>query len=327
MAGSPNQKLKLLYLMKILLEHSDEEHPLSMQDMIEALATHGISAERKSIYSDLELLRSFGLDIELKQSKTFGYYVASRNFELPELKLLGDAVQSSRLITQKKSEELLRKLADLTSTHQAKRLHRQVYIADRPKNLNESVYYSIDAINDAINSKRQICFKYFDYDVNKKRVYRGGGKIYQQTPLALCWADDNYYLISYNANYDSLNHYRVDRISKVEISDEPAAEIAQDSFNVAEHAKKVFGMFSGELVNAELVFDRNLVNIVIDRFGKDVYLIPEGERFRIHAEVSINPVFLSWMFQFGRQAEIRGPERLREAMAQLLRENSQMYDT
>jgi len=318
--------MKLLYLMKILLEHSDEDHPLTTSDLLQALAQYDIKAERKSIYSDLEFLRQYGLDIETRQSKTFGYYIASRQFELPELKLLVDAVQSSRFITQKKSTELIQKLSSLTSKHYAKQLRRQVYSAERPKAINESVYYSIDTIHLAIHDGHKISFQYFDYDLSKTRTYRRDGAVYCLTPLALCWNDDNYYLICYNVKYDDFNHHRVDRMSNVSICEERADTIDPGRFHVAEHMKRVFGMFGGERVRARLRFDESLINTVLDRFGIDAPLRKaEDTRFEITVEISESPVFLSWIAQFGNRAEIIAPDSLRESMRALIHELNDTY--
>lgn len=326
MPSSPNQKMKLIYLAQILLERTDENHVLSIQEILDALAEYDIKAERKSIYSDMELLRGYGLDIEVRQNKTFGYYIASRHFELPELKLLVDAVQSSRFITHKKSEGLIKKLSLLTSNYQASQLKRQVFIADRPKAINEGVYYNIDAIHTAINDGFKISFKYFDYDLDKKRIYRKNGELYCQTPMALFWDDDKYYLICYSPKYDDFVHYRVDRMSNIEVCDEKADEPDKKQFNIAEHTKRLFGMYSGELVNATLRFDNRLVNIVLDKFGAEIPLYKCSNEFEIHVEVSNSPVFLSWMFQFGEKAEIIAPESLKDSMRLLIAENAKKYN-
>lgn len=318
MPSSPNQKLKLLYLMKILLERSDEDGALTMQQIIAALSEYHINAERKSIYSDIELLRQFGIDIETHKSKTVSYYVGEREFELPELKLLVDAVQSSHFITTKKSRKLIKKLSALTSISQAKQLNRQVVIAERPKTINENVYYSIDAIHVAINEKCKICFKYFDYDVDKQRIYRKEGKLYSQTPVALCWNDDKYYLICYSEKYRDFTHFRVDRMENVKICDEPADAFDESQFNVGDYTKKFFGMYGGDIVKATLWFDSSLVSTVLDKFGAEVPLCKDGDAFKIHVEVSNSPVFLSWIFQFGEKAAILGPESLKSSMQELI---------
>ena len=266
------------------------------------------------------------LDIETRRSKTTGYYVASRRFELPELKLLVDAVQSSRFITSKKSEELIKKLSSLTSGEQAKQLRRQVYVTGRAKAVNENVYYSIDQIHTAINEDKKIVFKYFDYDINKKRKYRKPGELYSVTPVTLCWNDDKYYLIAYSAAHDGLRHYRVDRMSDVALSDEEGYAFDRKRFNISEHAKRVFGMYGGDLVRARLSFDNSLVNVVIDHFGKDVNMAPSGDgRFDISVDVSVSPVFLAWIFQFGERAEIKAPDSLIKAMCELVEISAKKY--
>jgi predicted DNA-binding transcriptional regulator YafY len=328
MPTSQNQKSKLLYLMKILLDKTDEQHPLTIAEIKAELSAYDIGSERKSLYDDIELLRRFGLDIETLRDKTTRYYIASRRFELPELKLLVDAVQSSRFISGKKSEALVRKLSSLTSEAQAGQLRRQVYVAGRAKAMNESVYYSIDQIHSAIGAGKKISFKYFDYDVKKKRVYRRNGETYLTTPVTLCWNDDNYYLIAYSAKYDGLTHYRVDRMIGASVSEDAADAFDRVKFSVAEHVRRVFGMYGGEPIRATLSFDADLVNVVLDHFGKDIVLasLEEG-RFEVMAEVSVSPVFLAWMFQFGERAEIKAPDSLRAAMRELLDASAKKYSS
>lgn len=326
MASSSNQKLKLLYLMKILFERTDVQVPMTIAEIVESLAGYDIKAERKSLYSDMELLRQFGVDIEMQRGKTVGYYIAERQFELPELKLLVDAVQSCRFITKRKSEELIKKLSSLTSSQQAKQLRRQVFVADRAKTINETVYYSIDQIHHAIGEGKKIAFQYFDYDVKKKRVFRRRGELYLTTPVSLCWNNDNYYLIAYSVKYDDFTHYRVDRMSGVEVLDEDGDSFDKDKFNIAEHAKRAFGMYDGELVRARLAFDKSLVNVVLDHFGKDVLMLPSADGwFEISVHVSISPVFLAWVFQFGDCAEIKEPDSLIVAMRELVEKSIRRY--
>jgi predicted DNA-binding transcriptional regulator YafY len=310
--------MRLIYLMDIFLERTDDEHVMTIPELITALSEYDVSVERKTIYSDIELLRLYGMDIEVRKSKTSGYYLASHKFELPELKLLVDAVQSSRFITHKKSSELIKKLSSLTSVHQSRLLRRQVVTPSSPKAINESVYYNIDAIHAAINSGCKISFKYFDYNLNKTRVYRRNGEPYVQTPLALCWSDDKYYLICYSSKYESFVHYRVDRMSSASICGEKADVIDRKRFNVSEHIKSVFGMYGGEVVRATLRFEKGLINSVLDRFGTDVRLRECGDMFEIVVEVSESIVFLSWIIQFGDRAEIISPESLRESMRELI---------
>jgi len=328
MPQSPNQRAKLLYLMKILLEKTDVQSPMTISEIIAELAAYNITSERKSIYTDFEILRQFGLDIETQRSKTTGYYISNRDFELPELKLLVDAVQSSKLITNKKSRELIGKLSKLTSAAQAKQLNRQVYVSGRAKAINETVYYSIDAIHTAINEGKKISFKYFSYDTAKKRVYRNQGQEYKRTPIAMCWNDDNYYLITYIPKAgDPFATFRVDRMAKVQVLDEKADKFDRKSFDVAEYVKRTFGMYSGETVSAKLAFDESLVSVVLDHFGADTHITNEGNgRFSISVDVSSSPVFLAWIFQFGSKAEILAPDSLRNAMLNLINTSKEKYE-
>ena len=326
MPTSLNQKARPLYLMKVLLEKTDEQHTLTTNELIAELATYDIHIERKTVYSDLEILRHFGLDIEIKRDKTTGYYIAHRQFELPELKLLVDAVLSSRFITEKKSEELISKLSTLTSKAQAQNLKRQVYVAGRAKSFNEQSYYSVDAIHTAITDKKKISYKYFDYDTDKKRIYRKGGATYHVTPITLCWDSDKYYLVAYSSEHNELRNYRVDRMSEVKVSDDDADIYDTCKFDVSEHIKRVFGMFSGEQVQATLAFDNSFVNVVLDYFGKDIILVPKGDVwFEVIVDVSVSPVFLAWVFQFGDKAEIKAPNSLIDAMKELIHANAQKY--
>ena len=327
MPRSSNQKLKPLYLTKILLEQTDENHVLSAQGLVDALAAYDVPVIRKTIYEDIDSLRQFGLDIELRHGRDGGYFIASRDFELAELKLLVDAVQSSRLITGKKSNELIKKISKLTSAAQAKQLNRHVYINGRAKALNETVYYSIDAIHAAINSGKKISFKYFDYTINKKRSYRRNDKPYVRTPIAMCWNEDKYYLLTYNPAFDdAFATYRVDRMASVEVLDEKADKYDKKAFSVAEYIRKTFGMYAGETVSAKLVFHSSLVSVVLDQFGSDVQMTDVGgSRFSITAEVSSSPVFLGWMFQLGDKAEIVEPDSLRATMREMLSIGSGIY--
>ena len=324
MPNTPNQKRKQLYLMKILMEQTDEEHPMSVKDLIAQLQLYGITAERKSLYADIERLVGFGVNIESVKTSTVGYFVAHRQFELAELKLMVDAVQSCRFITAKKSAALIKKIAALGSVHHANQLRRQVFVDGQPKSINESVYYNVDAIHAAINGKRKISYKYFDYTAKKRRVYRKNGELYTQTPIALCWKEDSYYLIAYSAKHEGFAHYRVDRMSHVTVLDQPGDKI--ERFNVAEYTKKVFGMYSGELVRAGLSFDPALVNVVFDRFGRDISITEEANGWvTISAEVSASPVFLGWLAQFGSRAKINYPDNLITAMKDLLSDAAMNY--
>lgn len=327
MARSQKQKLKLLYLMQYLTQHSDEAHPVGIAQMAEMLAERGILAERKSLYADLEALREFGLDVVQTRGKTVGYYVGTRDFELPELKLLVDSVQSSKFITQRKTLSLIRKIESLASVHDAAALQRQVYVRNRVKSMNESVYYNVDEISSAITADRKIRFLYFEYTVKKERRYRHDGAFYEVSPYALMWDDENYYMLAYDAQTASIRHYRVDKMAQ--ISTLESFRDGKDAFrkvDMSAYSKKVFGMFAGEAETVRLRFSNHLAGAVIDRFGRDVMLIREDdEHFSVSIEAVVSPQFYAWVFGFGAEAEILSPAKVREGMAEMAREVTEQY--
>ena len=304
------QRLKILYLYKIFLERTDELHSISMSEMINALDHYGISAGRKALYEDIEALRTFGLDIKQLKGNKFGYYLASRDFELPELKLLADAVTSSRFLTEKKSNELLKKIESLSSVHEAKQIHRQVFVSNRVKAMNERIYINVDTIHRAIAEGKKISFKYFYYDLEKKKKYRDGLRVC--SPYALSWTDERYYLIAYYEKYTSISNFRVDRMESVQILEEDIVPKPAD-FSIAEYMNSSFSMFSGESREVKLRFSNDLINPVLDRFGKDITIVPDGdENFTVHVKVKAEAPFFAWLFQFGRKAKIVEPASLKE---------------
>lgn len=327
MPKSSNQKLKLLYLMQMLLERSDENHPLTVQDMIDELSQHDISAERKSIYADLEALQLFGLDIVRSKGKSTGYYIASRDFELPELKLLVDSVQSSKFITHRKTLSLIKKIEGLASVYDAQLLQRQVYVRNRVKSMNESVYYNVDEISGAISRDRIIRFNYFEFDVNKQRRYRHDGKVYEISPFALMWDDENYYMLGYDPEAEKLKHYRVDKMTNIEsVETERSGKELFAGMDMSSYSKQVFGMFTGSEQTVKLRFENRLAGAVIDRFGKEVMLIPDGnEHFTVSADISVSPQFYAWVFGFGTAVEILAPDSARRELAQLAKSVSRIY--
>lgn len=321
-----HQKLKMMYLAKILMEKTDEEHTITVPEMISELAKLGISAERKSIYDDLEYLELFGLDICSNKTRTTNYYIASRDFELPELKLLVDSVQASKFITRKKSMELISKIEKLTSHENAKKLQRQVFITNRVKTLNEQIYYNVDKIHDAIAANKQITFKYFDVDVNKKKVYRKNGDLYTESPVSLTWDDENYYLITYKEKYDNYVHYRVDKMEMIELSENDRV-LADKPFDLSAYSKTMFQMFGGEETDVSIKFENELVGVVYDRFGADVPIVKADEKhFICHVKVAVSPHFLSWIISFGNRAEILSTDTVVEQLYSLLREASKVYE-
>ncbi|PKM73617.1 MAG: WYL domain-containing protein [Firmicutes bacterium HGW-Firmicutes-16] len=310
MPKSPNQKLKLLYIMQFLLEKSDEQHPISVNEIIAHLETNAISAERKSIYSDIESLRVFGVDIIQQRGANGGYYVASRKFEIPELKLLVDSVQSSKFITEKKTITLIKKIESFASVHEAQLLHRQVYVKNRIKNMNESIYYNVDEIHTGIASDCKICFKYFEYSVSKERICKHNGAKYCISPFALTWDDENYYMIGFDSSAGIIKHFRVDKMMDISVFDEKRDGREQfENLDLAAYSKTHFGMFTGKEERVALEFSNSLAGAVIDRFGKDAALIPaDAEHFRIHTDVAVSPQFFGWLCGFGSGVKILAPE-------------------
>ena len=312
-------------MLKDLLEReSDPEHPLSMQRILEHLESRGISAERKSIYSDMECLMDYGMDILMQKGRSGGYYLASRSFEMPELKLLVDAVQSSRFLTEKKSLELIGKLEGLASVHGAGQLRRQVVVSGRVKTMNESIYYNVDRIHEAIASNSRITFRYFDWGVDREKHFRP--RSYEASPYALCWADENYYLIAHSDRH-GITHYRVDKMASIEITGQPRAVTEESrNLNLAVYSRAVFSMFGGEVLPVRMRFDNALAGVVLDRFGRDSMLIPDGpEHFIFTAPIAVSPMFLGWLISFGTQAEILFPQSVRDQCAALLRETLGQY--
>ena len=309
MAKSPNQKLKLLYLYQILLQRTDEEHPITVPQLIGELDLRGIRAERKSVYDDLEALRLFGLDVQSRKGRSPGWFVGRREFELPELKLLVDAVQSSRFISRRKSDALIHKLEGLTSQGQARQLQRQVYVDRRVKTDNESVYYAIDKLHTAITAGRAVTFQYFDYNVKKEKVFRREGKRYTVSPCGLIWSDENYYLVGWDHAVKELRHYRVDKTAELTVTGLPrTSNRACETFDLAQYGQKHFHMFSGKEAQVRLRCENALVNVMLDRFGQDVILIPDGpDHFLLTVEAVVSPQFYGWLFGLGSGVVLTAP--------------------
>ena len=328
MARSAYQKLKPLYIMNYLLQNSDEDHLVSMSQLIEHLAEHGIPSERKSVYDDIEALRVFGLDIVQGGSgKNAGYYIANRSFELPELKLLVDSVQSSKFITHKKTATLIKKIETLASIHEAQLLNRQVYVKNRIKTMNESIYYNIDAIQSGISQNKKIQFKYFEYTVQKTRHYRKDGAFYVVSPFAMTWDDENYYLVAFDSQAGIIKHYRVDKMTEISSTEEDRDGLdAYQALDMAVYARKVFGMFSGEEESVQLRFENHLVGAVLDRLGQDVFIIADGDdHFTVRADVVVSPQFFAWVTGFGAAAQIIGPDDVVEKMRQHINSVAALY--
>lgn len=317
---SSSQRLKILYLYKILFENTDEQHSLTMPQIVTKLELYGISAARKALYEDIEALRTFGLDIISTKGKYSGYYLASRDFELPELKLLADAVSSSRFLTEKKSAQLLRKIESLTSIHEAKQINRNIYPTNRIKSMNERIYISIDEIGTAINRGRKISFKYFVYDVHKRKVYRDGQRTC--SPYAIARDNEQYYLIAYNDKRDTISNFRIDRMENVKIL-EDAIKPMPEKFDVADYLNSSFSMFSGSEQEVKLRFDNSLINVVLDRFGFNTTVVADrDDSFTVRTKVKTEhpDQFFGWLFPFGDKVEILEPYDLREKYKESLRQ-------
>lgn len=329
MPKTTNQKLKLLYLLKILNEKTDENHCLTTQELIDELALYDIKAERKSIYDDIECLNVFGYDVEyIKAKKGGGYYLAERDFELPELKLLVDAVQSSRFITQKKSRELIAKIEKLAGPYEGKQLQRQVFVVGRVKTENESIYYNVDRIHKAIQDNAPITFTYLKWNSKKELEPRRDGKRYQVSPWALTWKDENYYLIAYDDVQEHIKHFRVDKMSRI-------TELAKESrkgmeafgrIDIAEYTNRTFGMFGGETETVTLKLPEELVGVILDRFGKeiDIRKLPE-DMVSARVRVTVSMQLYGWITGLGGKVVISGPDYVKEGYRNYLEEIIKNY--
>ncbi len=334
MPKSPNQKMKPLLLQRILLERTDEDHGLTVPELIALLEEEGVAAERKSVYSDLQTLADFGLDIvKRKESGKVVYYVGARTFELPELKLLVDAVQSSRFITHKKSNQLIQKVEGFASRYQAQQLQRQVFVANRVKTMNESIYINVDKIYEAIAANRCITYRYLDWAFRDgaaggyEKQFRRQGKTYRISPWSLCWADERYYMIGFDSEAGLIKHYRVDKMLGIALTDEPRdGQEHFEHFDMAVYTRQVFGMFGGNEQTVTLRFENRLLGVVLDRFGEDVPIRREdADTFQVRVRVAVSPQFLSWVFSFGGGARIVSPAAVADTMREQLASVMKQY--
>lgn len=326
MPKSSNQKLKLLYLARIFLENTDSSHAMTLKELSAELARYEIRAERKSLYDDIELLRVFGLDICVVRDRQVRYYVGSHTFELAELKLLVDAVQYSKFITEKKSSALIKKLEALASRYEASQLHRQVTVSNRLKAANEEIFCNVDMIHRAISENRKISFRYFEWNTEKKRVLRRDGAFYTVSPWALTWDDENYYMIGYDSETETLKHYRVDKMLELYVAKETRE--GKDKFSaldMTQYSKQVFGMYGGEMTAVRLSCDKSMAGVVIDRFGTDIIIANHGERFEFTVKVMISPTFYSWVLGFGDKVQIVTPQHVRDRVAEIAKEVIEAY--
>lgn len=330
MPKGSNQKFKLYRLAQIMLEWTDEEHYISMPEIMAALSEYDVTADRKSIYNDLRDLSVFGIEVEGEPiGNRYHYHVTNRSFELPELKLLVDAIQSSKFITEKKSYALIKKLETLASKYDAQKLQRQVYVSGRIKTMNESIYYTVDAIHNAISENKKIKFQYFQWNAKKEMELRHNGAWYHISPWGLSWDDENYYLVGYDTDAGMIKHYRVDKMLHIKISDE--SREGKEHFkklDMADYAKKSFGMFGGKEQTVKLSVHNKLAGVIIDRFGKDVMMIPaDEEHFNVNVDVRVSRQFLGWVFSLGSDIQIVGPDDVVEQMRKEIARSVEQYRT
>ena len=330
MPKGSNQKFKLYRLAQIMLERTDEEHYISMPEIMAALSEYDVTADRKSIYNDLRDLSVFGIEVEGEPiGNRYHYHVTNRSFELPELKLLVDAIQSSKFITEKKSYALIKKLETLASKYDAQKLQRQVYVSGRIKTMNESIYYTVDAIHNAISENKKIKFQYFQWNAKKEMELRHNGAWYHISPWGLSWDDENYYLVGYDTDAGMIKHYRVDKMLHIKISDE--SREGKEHFkklDMADYAKKSFGMFGGNEQTVKLSVHNKLAGVIIDRFGKDVMMIPaDEEHFNVNVDVRVSRQFLGWVFSLGSDIQIVGPDDVVEQMRKEIARSVEQYRT
>ena len=326
MAKSDNQKLKLLYIKQMLEEKTDENHVISTQQIIDELAKYDIKAERKSIYSDIDMLTRYGMDIVLRKERPTGYYLASRDFELPELKFLVDAVQTSRFITEKKTRSLIKKLEGMASKYDGSLLQRQVIVTDRIKSMNESIYYNVDAIHQAISSNVKMKFKYVEWTAAKQTKYKRDGEEYIVSPWALTWSEDNYYMIGYDSKNGKVKHYRVDKMHKPSITrEERDGKENFENFDMAKFSKQTFGMFSGVERTLVLECEQDIIGVIIDRFGPDTSIRLDKDKCRVRVTVNVSNPFYGWLCTLGTKVKIVEPQDVADDYRKFLKGIAKMY--
>ena len=304
-------KKRILVLLKYFYENTDEDHQVDTFKLLDYLMEQETPANRKTLKNDIDTIQGMGIDIVTVHSKPNRYFLGERMFELPELKLLIDAVSSSRFITQKKSKELATKLSRFASVNQRKELDRHVYATNRVKSSNEFIYYSVDVVNEAISSKKRIEFQYIDFDENKKRILKNDGEIYELSPYALFWNEDFYYVVGWSEKHEKVSTFRVDRLFKPSVLDKKAIKKPKD-YNIADYSKQIFEMFDGEDVKVRLECKNNFMVYIIDRFGEDVRVAKSKDRdgyFIATVDVSLSPTFYAWVFQFGGDVRILFPKK------------------
>ena len=322
------QRLKLLYLLRIFLHETDEEHGLTLQEIQERLEGYGIPADRKTLYTDFDALERFGYEVlREKDGHTTRYRIPQREFELSELKLLTDAVQSARFITAGKSDVLIKKLESLVSVHDAKKLNRQVYTTGRVKSMNESIYYSVDAIHEAINGDRMIRFQYFNWTPDKKMELRHGGSFYEISPLALVWDDEYYYMIGYDAAAEMIKHYRVDKMLKLSVTDEPrkGTDVLSGT-DLRKYSNSLFRMNGGTEARVSIRCENDAAGIIIDQFGLGVQMLrADPEHFEASMDVLVSRQFFAWLFALGEKAVLISPPEVVSEYKEYVKKAADLY--
>ena len=328
MPKGSHQKLKLYYLSRIMLEKTDEEHMITMPEIQDALAAYDVTADRKSLYDDLEQLTVLGIEIKgEKIGRNFYYHVSNKKFEIAELKLLVDAIQSSKFITEKKSNELIKKLTSFASEYEASQMKRQVVVQGRVKTMNESIYYFVDDIHRAIAENKQIRFEYMKWNIEKK-MERHRDKPHIVSPWAMTWDDENYYLIAYDKEADCIKHFRVDKIKNIQVLKDKRTGLDKfKAFNLAKYSNMSFGMFGGEPTRVKIAFADEMVGIFIDRFGKDINIHPSSKKgwSEIDVEVALSDIFLGWIFALGSKVKILGPDEVVDRFKREIKERAKIY--
>ncbi|BDZ84137.1 hypothetical protein Lac2_22710 [Claveliimonas bilis] len=328
MPKGSNQKLKLYRLAQIMLENTDDNHYITMPEIMSALEAYEVTADRRTIYADLKDLEALGIEVEGEPvGGGYRYHVVERPFELPELKLLVDAIQSSKFITERKTNALIRKLEKLVSKYEAMKLQRQVYVSGRIKTMNESIYYTVDTIHNAISENRKIRFQYFQWNVKKEMELRHDGAYYHISPWGLSWDAENYYLIGYDSEAGKIKHYRVDKMLRLQMSDEKReGKEYFKKLDMADYAKKSFGMFGGREEKVKLLVENTLAGVIIDRFGKDIMLIPsDEEHFTVNVDVHVSTQFFGWIISLGERVKILGPEEVVAQMKEEIQRLARQY--
>ena len=327
MRNYANPKLKLLYLKQFFEEQTDEDHPATMADILAYLDSKGVHAERKGIYADISYLEDFGMELrDEDKERNKSYRLLDRDFEPSEIKLILDSVASSKFLSEKKSMDLMTKLEKLVSVHQRQSLKRQIIVTGRVKSMNGSVMYNVDTIHVAIASDKTVKFKYFHYNINKEREFTRKGAFNEVSPWALIYDNNTYYLLAYVDG--NIRTYRVDRMASVSQGEnERQGKEEFESFDLVSFSKATFGMFTGDEQKVEMVFHNRMIDTVIDKFGKEVFLVPvDNEHFKVTTNISVSPQFYAWIFGLGNYAQIIGPDSVVQGMKETLEKVHQKYE-